>query len=285
MTTYAITGATGHLGRLVIEKLLERGVPGSDIVAVVRTPEKAADLADTGVVVRAGDYSAPATLPAALADVDVLLLVSGSEIGQRLPQHRAVVDAAKATGVGRIVYTSLPHADTSELSLAPEHKGTEEYIRASGIPFAFLRNGSYFENFLPQLENYLATGVIVGATNDAPVSGVSRADLAEAAAVVLTTSGHEGAVYELGGAPFTQSDLAAAITAVTGTPVVYQNVTVPELVAIYVENGLDEQTAGLIADFDAGTATGAWDIDGDDLARLLGREPTTLVDAIRAARA
>jgi len=283
MTTYAITGATGHLGWLVIEKLLSRGVPAGEIVAVVRAPEKAAALAEQGVIVRKGDYSAPETLPAALAGVDVLLLVSASEIGQRLPQHHAVVDAAKAAGVGRIVYTSLPHADTSQLSLAPEHKGTEEYIRASGIPYTFLRNGSYFENFLPQLDQYLATGVIVGATDDAPVAGASRADLAEAAAVVLTTPGHEGAVYELGGAPFTQSDLAAAITEVTGTPVAYHNVTVPELVAIYTAAGMDEHTAAFIADFDAGTATGDWNITGDDLAHLLGRPPITLTDAIRAA--
>jgi len=284
MTTYAITGATGHLGRLAVQKLLDRGIPASDIVAVVRTPEKAAELTEKGVTVREGDYSRPDTLTTALERVDVLLLVSSSEVGQRLPQHRAVVDAATAAGVGRIAYTSIIRADTSDLSLAPEHKATEEYITASGIAYTFLRNGSYFENFLSNLDRYLATGEIVGAAGDGLTAGASRADFAEAAAVVLTTPGHESAVYELGGAPFTQSDLAAAITEATSTPVVYRNVTVAELIDIYQQSGIDAGTAAFFAGFDEGTAAGGWNTDSDALARLLGREPTPLIDAIRAAR-
>ncbi|NHC16548.1 NAD(P)H-binding protein, partial [Motilibacter deserti] len=185
MTTYAVTAATGHLGRLAVAELLRRGVPASDVVAVARNPEKAADLAEQGVTVREGDYSQPETLATALAGVDRLLFISGSEAGQRVPQHLAVVEAAKAAGVGRVAYTSILKADTAANPLAPEHKATEEALRASGVPFTLLRNGWYLENYTAQLGQYLERGEILGAAGTGRVAGAARADYAAAAVEAL----------------------------------------------------------------------------------------------------
>ena len=201
MTTYAVTGATGPFGHHVVENLLDRGITPRDVVAIVRTPAKAADLAARGVDVRVGDYSRPESLPAALAGVDTLLLVSGSEVGQRVGQHAAVIDAAKAASVGRILYTSILRADTSEIALATEHKATEELIVASGLPYAFLRNSWYLENYTDRLAEYLGRGVIADATGDGRVAAATRADFAEAAASAVLDDSAVNAVYELGGTP------------------------------------------------------------------------------------
>jgi NAD(P)H dehydrogenase (quinone) len=283
MTTYAVTGATGHLGALALEALLGQGVAAADLVAVARTPSKAADFAARGVTVRAGDYSKPETLPAALAGVDVLLLVSGSEVGQRIAQHTALIEAAKTAGVGRVVYTSITRADTSQIVLAPEHKATEELLRESGLAFTILRNDWYIENYTRQIADYLARGAIVGAAGDGRISAATRADYAAAAAVVMTEDGHAGATYELAGTPFTLKELAATITEISGSGVVYQDVTVPELVDILKGAGLDEGTAGFVAALDEATARGDLDTNSDDLTRLIGRPTTSLADAIRAA--
>ncbi|WP_454856413.1 NAD(P)H-binding protein [Promicromonospora soli] len=185
MTTYAVTGASGPFGHIVVEELLSRGVPASDVVAIVRTPSKVADLAERGVQVREGDYSRPETLPAALAGVQHLLLVSGSEIGQRVAQHTAVIDAAKAAGVERIAYTSILKAGNTSNPLAGEHEATEAALRASGVPATLLRNGWYFENYTSQLGQYLERGEILGATAGEKVSAAARADYAAAAAAAL----------------------------------------------------------------------------------------------------
>ncbi|MBW0105297.1 NAD(P)H-binding protein [Pseudonocardia sp. KRD291] len=283
MTTYAVTGATGALGALVVGELLGRGVPAADVVAVVRTPSKAEDLAARGVTVRRGDYSAPETLPAALAGVDVLLLVSGNEVGRRVPQHEAVIEAAVDAGVGRIVYTSVLRADTTELALAPEHKATEELLRRSGVLFTVLRNGWYTENYTERIPEYLARGAIVGAAGGGRVAAATRADYAAAAAEVLLGDGHAGAVYELGGTPFTFTELAAQITRASGTEVGYTDVGVAELVGILQGAGLDEPTAGFVAALDEAIARGDLDADPADLVRLLGRPSTPLADAVRAS--
>ncbi len=284
MTAYAVTAATGHLGRLVVDKLIERGAHPGDIVAIARTPEKAADLAGRGVVVREGDYGSPETLPAALEGVDRLLLISGTDMGQRVAQHTGVIEAAKAAGVERITYTSILHGEGSPINLANEHIGTEAALRDSGVAYTVLRNGSYIENYTDQLGQYLASGVILGATNDARIAGATRADFAEAAAVVLVTDGHDNAVYELGGQPtFDHSDIAAAVTEVTGTLVVYNNLTVDELASTLAGFGLDPAIAGFVAEIDRGVAAGGWDTDSRDLERLLGRPTTSLIDAVRAA--
>jgi NAD(P)H dehydrogenase (quinone) len=285
MTRYAITAATGQLGRLVISDLLESGVPASDIVAIARDPRKASDLAERGVTVAAGDYSDPADWPAALAGVEVLLLISGSEVGQRIAQHGTVIEAAKAAGVRRIVYTSAPRADTTELVLAPEHKATEELVRACGLDYTILRNGWYTENYTAQLPQYLERGAIVGAAGDGRVSAAARADYAAAAAAALTGAGHEQAIYELGGAPaFTLSELAAAITEVTGVPVSYQDLTLAEFTASLIASGLDEGTAGFVAALEEATARGDLHTDSQDLTRLIGRPSTPLAEVIVRAR-
>ncbi|MEU0477640.1 SDR family oxidoreductase [Streptosporangium sp. NPDC006013] len=283
MTTYAITGATGPLGRLVIDALLAGGVAAADIVAIARTPSKAADLAARGVVVREGDYSRPETLPAALRDVTNLLLISGNEVGRRVPQHTAVIEAARAAGVARIAYTSILRADSTELSLAAEHKATEIALRESGVPFTLLRNGWYTENYTGQLGQYLERGEILGAAGDGRIAAATRADYAAAAAAALTGEGHDNAVYELGGTPFTLTELATTITEVTGTKVVYRDVTVPELAGVLQSAGLDEGTAHFVAGLDEAIAHGDLDAPDDDLIRLIGRPGTPPADAVRAA--
>ena len=211
--TIGITGATGHLGRLVVDELKTK-LPASDLVALVRTPAKAASL---GITARAADYDRPETLGTALADVDTLLLISGSEVGKRATQHRNVIQAAKAAGVKRIVYTSLLHADRSPLSLAPEHDATEKELQASGIPFTLLRNGWYTENYTGSIGGALAGGAFIGSAGEGKISSASRADFAAAAAAVLTGEGHVGKTYELGGdEAWTLSDLAAELSRQTG---------------------------------------------------------------------
>ena len=284
MTTYAVTGASGHLGRLVIDNLLARGVAPTAVVAIARSPEKIADLAERGVQVREGDYDRPETLDAALAGVEKLLLVSGSEVGRRVTQHTNVVEAAERAGVTRILYTSVLRATTSGLVLAPEHKATEEVIRASGLPYTMLRNGWYTENYTDQLASYLAHGVVLHAAGEGRVAAATRADLAEASAVAMTDDAEGNQVYELGGPSFTMGDLADAVTEVTGATVVSKAVTGEELVGALTGSGLDDGLAGFLAAADANIADGDLDTDSDDLARLLGRPATTLVEAVRAAR-
>ena len=284
MTVYGVTAATGHLGRLIVTQLLDAGVPATGIVAIVRSPEKAADLAAQGVLVRRGDYSEPDSLGSAFAGIDVLMFVSGSEVGQRIAQHGAVVEAAKAAGVSRIIYTSVLRADTTRLVLAPEHKATEELLRASGLNYTILRNGWYLENYTRQLDDYLQRGVIVGATGDGPIAGAARADYAAAAVATMINSGHDNTVYELGGTRFALTDLARTITDVTGTKVAHQDVTPAELIEILQQAGLDAGTAGFVAALDEGIARGDIDTDSDALATLVGRPLISLETTVRAAQ-
>ncbi len=285
MTTYAVTGATGELGALVIDALLEREIEAAAIVAVVRNTAKAAGLQERGVTVREGDYDKPETLASALAGVDTLMFISGSEVGQRVRQHGNVLEAAKAAGVKRIAYTSVLRADTSDLALAPEHKATEALIRESGIPFTLLRNGWYIENYTGQLGQYLQAGAVIGAAGDARIAAATRADIAEAAAVVLTGEGHENAVYELGGTPFTMVEFASAISEVTGRSIGYRNVTLDEYQQGLLAAGLDGGMAGFLTALEANTAVGDLDTESEDLAKLIGRPSTPLAEAVRAAHA
>lgn len=285
MTVYAVTGASGQLGQLVVDGLLAAGVPAADIVAVVRTPANVADQAARGVQVREGDYDQPDSLPAALAGVDVLMFVSASEAGRRVPQHTAVVAAAQQAGVARIVYTSILRADTSQIALAAEHKATEELLIGSGIPYTSLRNSWYIENYTAQLPGFLARGEIVGAADEGRVSAATRADYAAAAVAVLTSPGHENAVYELGGPSFTLAELARTITEVTGVDVAYRNVTVPELVSGLESAGLPTATATFVASLDEATARGDLETSDAQLVALIGRPATPLAEAILAAKA
>jgi NAD(P)H dehydrogenase (quinone) len=277
-----VTGATGHLGRLIVESLLRRGVPADQIVALGRDVTKAADLGERGVVVRQADYSDVNSLRAAFTGADKLMFVSGSEAGRRVPQHRNVVAAAKEAGVGLIVYTSIAKAGTSSLQLASEHRATEQEIIASGVPYVFLRNSWYLENYASQLPTYVEHG-IVGAAGEGKVSAATRADFAEAAAAVLTTEGHANRVYELGGAPFSMAELAAEVSRQTGSQVTYTDLPVDRYTEMLVRAGVPEPVAAVIADGDRGVAPGELQVEGNDLEKLIGRPPTTLADAMRAA--
>lgn len=283
MPTYAITGASGHLGRLAVEELLTRGVPAGDVVAVVRTPSKATDLAARGVQVREGDYSRPETLTAALTGVDRLLLVSSSEPGQRVAQHTNVIQAAAAAEVSRVAYTSMLNADASTNPLVGEHQDTEQALRAAGVPFTLLRPGWYIENYTEQLGQYLQRGEIVGAAGSGQISAATRQDYAAAAAASLLDDQDGNRTYELGGPAFDLTQLAQVISEVTGTPVTYRDLSVEEYVASLQQTGLDEATAGFVAALDTSIAHGDLHTNSQDLAELLGRPTTSLTDAVRAA--
>ncbi len=283
--TIAVTGATGQLGRLVLEELLSSQEPDS-LVAVVRDAAKAEALAARGVQVRAADYSDAAALDAALTGVDKLLLVSGSEVGSRVAQHANVINAAEAAGVDFIAYTSVLAADTTALILAPEHKATEELIRASGLDNTILRNGWYTENYAQTVATARQTGAVVAAAGDGRVASATRADYAAAAAVVLTSAGHEGRTYELSGDhAWDFKELATAITEIAGREVVYQPVSAPELVQVLTTAGLDEGTAGFLAALDADTEAGLLASVTGELSTLIGRPTTPLLQALESATA
>jgi NAD(P)H dehydrogenase (quinone) len=279
--TIAITGATGQLGRLVIDKLKAK-VPASEIIALVRTPAKAADL---GVAAREADYTRPETLDQALAGVDTLLLISSNEVGQRAVQHRNVIEAAKRAGVRRIVYTSLLRADTTPLtSLADEHRATEADLKALGIPFTILRNGWYTENYTQSVGGAVAGGAFIGSAGDGRISSAARADYAEAAVAVLTGEGHAGRTYELAGDDaYTLADLAAEISRQTGKGIPYRNLPEADYAKTLVGFGLPEGMAHHIASYDIGTAQGALFEDGRQLSRLIGRPTTPLSAAVAEA--
>lgn len=283
--TIVVTGATGHLGKSIVEHLVARGVAPADIVAGGRSTEKLQTLADSGVRTAVIDYTRPDTLTEALTDADTLILVSGSEVGQRVEQHRNAIDAAVAAGVKHLVYTSAPKADTSELVLAPEHKATEELIRASGIPATILRNGWYTENYVGALQQADATGVLLTSAGDGLVSSASRTDYAEAAAVVVAEDGHAGSVYELSGdVAWNQQQLADTFAEILGKPVELKSVSSEEHLAILKDAGLDEGTAGFVVALDANTRDGLLGATSGDLGRLIGHPTTPLIDGLRAAR-
>lgn len=283
--TIAVTGASGPFGRHAIEVLLRRGIPADQIVAIVRDPAKVGDLRERGVTVRRGDYSDPASLRAALAGVDRLLFVSGSEVGQRIAQHRAVADAAREAGISLVAYTSSPKADTSDMVLAEEHRATEGALIASGVPYVFLRNGWYVENYTRQLPVILEHGLI-GAAGDGRISAAARGDLAEAAAVVVASSdGHQNRVYELGGPSFTLAGLAAEIGRQSGRDVGYTDLSEDAYAKALADAGVPAEAAAVYADSDRAAAKGALYIEGDDLERLLGRPATPWPEVIRAALA
>ncbi|MEY9953053.1 SDR family oxidoreductase [Leifsonia sp. EB34] len=284
--TIVVTGATGHLGRLTVDALLDRGVPAADIRALGRSAERLAPLAARGVQTAVIDFEKPETLDAAFAGADALLLVSGSEVGQRIPQHRNAIDAAVRAGVGRLVYTSAPHADDTDLVLAPEHAETERLLAASGLPVTVLRNNWYTENYVGQVDIAAATGELVGSAATGRVASASRKDYAEAAAVVLTTDGHDGAVYELAGdVAWTFDDLAAAIGELVGRPVAYRSVTPEEHGAALREAGLDEGTAGFVVALDGNIRDGALADATGTLSELIGRPTTPLAAGLAESRA
>jgi NAD(P)H dehydrogenase (quinone) len=284
VTSFVINGATGNLGRLVIESLLERGVPADQIVATGREVNRLKDLADRGIEVRVADYDDPATLRDAFTGADRLLFVSSSEVGRRIPQHRNVVDAAKEAGVGLVAYTSIAKADSSSIQLAAEHRETERMLAESGVPHVLLRNSWYLENYTAQLPVYAEHGTVLGSAGDGRVSAALRADYAAAAAAVLLAEDQAGQVHELGGdEAFTLPELADAVADATGRPVVYRDLPEEEYAAALVAAGLPEGYARALAQSDTGIGRGDLEVTTGDLGRLIGRPATTARQAVRAA--
>ncbi|MER9895822.1 SDR family oxidoreductase [Mesorhizobium sp. M0119] len=280
---YAITGATGQLGRLVIEALVKT-IPADRIVAAVRNPAKASDLAERGVIVREADYSRPDTLAPAFAGVDKLLLISSTEVSGRLPKHRAVIKAAQRAGVSLIAYTSMLLADISPARLAVEHRQTEEVIAASGLPAVILRNGWYAENHLLALPAALQHGAFVGAAKDARFSSAARRDYAEAAAVVLTADDQAGKTYELAAdQALTLAELAAEVSRQSGKAIAYNDLSQAAYQDVLTGAGLPADLAALLADADAAASRGALFDDGGTLGRLIGRPTTSMQSLVAAA--
>jgi NAD(P)H dehydrogenase (quinone) len=278
-----VTGATGKLGRHVIAGLLEK-VQAAEIVAAVRNPQKAEDLSHLGVQVREADYSKPETVRSAFAGADRVLLISGNEVNGRVPQHQAVIEAAKSAGAALLAYTSILRAETSTLMLATEHKATEENIRTSGLPFVFLRDGWYLENQTEQLGPALQNGAILGAAGEGQFASASRADYAAAAVAVLTGSGHENKIYELAGdTSYTLSELATEVSRQSGKPVAYHNLPPEDYKNTLVSFGLPAALAEVLVDAELGAARGELDSSSKNLCLLIGRPTTTLAEAVTAA--
>lgn len=271
-----ITGATGQLGRLVVEKLKER-TNADHLIALVRTPEKAADM---NILSRVFDYSKPETLAESLKGIDYLLLISSNEVGQRKRQHENVIEAAQKAGVKWIVYTSLLHADTSTLNLAAEHVATEQALVKSGIPFTLLRNGWYTENYMSAATGAAKAGTLIGSAGSGKISSAARADYAEAAAIVLTTPNNEGKTYELSGdESYTLTDLAAEISHQTGKTILYNNLPEHEYAAALTGSGLPAPFAEALASWDFSASKGDLYDESHTLSRLIGH-PTTPLSAV-----
>ncbi|MFE3181546.1 SDR family oxidoreductase [Streptomyces violascens] len=278
-----VTGATGALGRLVVDELLAR-VPASEIAAVVRNKDKAADLAARGVELRTADYSEPTTLAGAFRAGDRVLLISGSEIGRRVPQHTAVIEAAKAAGVAQLAYTGILGGPDADLALADEHKATEQLILDSGLPYTFLRNGWYTENYTANLAPVLEHGAVVSNAGEGRVASAARADYAAAAAAVLTGEGHLGKAYELSGdVAWSLAEYAAEVAAASGKPVAYTSVTPEAHLAILTGAGVPAGFAEILVDVDHAIERGRLAGTSGDLTRLIGRPTTPLAATVRAA--
>lgn len=278
-----VTGATGQLGRLVVQQLLATQDPRS-IVAAVRDPAKAADLAALGVQVRRADYNEPATLDSAFAGADKLLLISSSEVGQRAAQHGHAVEAAQRAQVGLLAYTSILHAPTSPLALANEHLATEACLRDAGLPTVILRNGWYTENYLQGVPTALALGTWYGCAGTGRIASAARQDYAEAAAAVLTQPGHAGKVYELAGDDaYTLADFALALSRISGKTIAYADLSESVYRDALVKAGLPPGLADMLANSEAGAAQDGLFGAQPELSRLIGRPTTPWAEQLRRA--
>jgi NAD(P)H dehydrogenase (quinone) len=277
-----VTGATGQLGQLVVGKLKEK-ISAENIVALVRTPEKAAGL---GVEARAFDYNHPESLVASLKGINKLLLISGNEIGKRATQHTAVIEAAKQAGVKNMVYTSLLHADKSSLMLAVEHLATEKALIASGITYTILRNGWYTENYAGSAKGAIGAGAFIGCAGNGKIASAARIDYAEAAAAVLASKGHENKIYELAGDDaYTLNDFAAELSRLSGKTIPYNNLPEEQYAGILKSFGLPDGLAQMLADSDAGASKGGLFDDSKQLSALIGRSTTPLANVLANALA
>jgi NAD(P)H dehydrogenase (quinone) len=279
-----VTGASGHLGRLTVQALLDRGVAPGEVVAAARTPERLDDLAARGVEVRRADYNDPQSLKTAFSGAERVLLISSSSVGARIEEHRNVVEAAQEAAVDVLAYTSIPKADTTTMLIAADHRATEQLVRESGLPYVFLRNSWYLENYTDQLATTLAHKALMGSAGSGRVSAATRADYAAAAAAVLVEDGPLNHAYELGGdTAFTLTEYAETLSELTGEQIAYVDQPPAEYQAFLESVGVPEAMARVLADSDAGLARGDLLVETGDLARLIGRPTTSLPEAVRAA--
>ncbi|MFJ9900879.1 SDR family oxidoreductase [Streptomyces sp. NPDC091280] len=276
-----VTGATGHLGTFVIEGLLEK-IPADQITAVVRNAERAAGFGARGVKIVVADYSIPETFENVFSPGDKVLLISGSEVGgDRVGQHKVVIDAAKAAGVALLAYTST--LGSLKAALADDHRGTEEVLRASGLQYVLLRNGYYHENYTENLGPVLEHNAVVNAAGEGRVSSASRADYAAAAVAVLTGEGHENKTYELGGDDaWSLAEYAAELSRQTGKDIANSTVPVEALIGILSGAGLPEPAAAIFAGVDASIEKGELVVTTGDLTRLIGRPTSPIAESIAA---
>ncbi|MFD9025406.1 SDR family oxidoreductase [Streptomyces parvulus] len=276
-----VTGATGHLGRLVVRQLLEK-VPADQVTAVVRHRDRAADLAGQGVRLAVADYNAPETFDGLFAAGDRVLLISGNEFDKgRVQQHTVVIDAAKRAGVALLAYTSAP--SSLKATLADDHRATEEVLVGSGVPYTLLRNGWYHENYTERLAPVLEHGAVVQAAGEGRISSASRADYAAAAVAVLTGEGHENKAYELGGdEAWGFAEYAAELSRQTGREIVYTPVSAEAYTGILTGAGLPAPLAAILAGVEASIEKGELIVTTGDLSRLTGRPATPLAEAVAA---
>ena len=279
-----VTGASGQLGRLVVDQLLAT-VPAGQVAATVRTREAAAALAGRGVQARIADYDQPDSLDAALAGIGRVLLISSNDLGRRLAQHRNVIEAARRAGVGLLAYTSVLHADTSPLGLAGEHRDTEALLQDSGVPFVLLRNGWYTENYTASIPAALAHQALIGSAGEGRVASAARMDYAAAAVAVLTAAQDmAGRTLELAGdEAYSLPELAAEIARQSGRSVGYTNLPEADYKAALVGAGLPEALASLLADSDTGASKGALFDDSRQLGALIGRPTTPMAATVALA--
>jgi NAD(P)H dehydrogenase (quinone) len=279
-----VTGATGQLGRLAVEALLRRGADASKIIATGRDITRLKDLAERGVVTRRADFADPDSLTAAFEGADKLLLISTTTVEERVANHVRAIDAAQNAGVSLVAYTSMSCADSATTILATTHRATEEYLRAQRVPSVILRNSWYLENYTVQLPSVLLHGAFVGSAGEGRVSAATRADYADAAAVVLTTEDHTGAIYELGGdEAFTLTEFARVVAAAAGEPIVYTDLPAEKFAEALTSAGVPADLAHVLADADLGLRRGELFTDSGDLSRLIGRPTTSLADAVADA--
>ena len=282
MTTIALTGSTGQLGRLALPAL-QRRLPDATIIALARDPSRAADL---GVQVRQADYTRPDTLGPALAGVDLLILISSGDFNDRAAQHRNVIDAAGQAGVGRILYTSILKGDASPLLIAQDHIATEAALKASGIAHSILRNGWYTENYTGALGAALAHGAMIGSAGDGRLSIATRADFAEAIAAVAADPGDGNRTYELAGdEAHSLAQIAAEVARQSGKAIVYNDLPAEAYADALRGFGLPEAIARVIADADVQASNGALRDDSRTLSTLIGRPTTPLSTAVADALA
>jgi NAD(P)H dehydrogenase (quinone) len=281
-----VTGATGHLGKAVISSLLAKGIPASNIAALVRDEKKAADLKEKGIQIKIGNYQDFGSLKNALQDVDKLLLVSSSDMDDRLGQHKNVINAAKETGVSHIVYTSIDIKDFKQSTIplvSQIHADTADYLKQMAIPYTLMDNTLYAD-LIPMFagENVLEDGIFFPA-GAGKTPFLPRTEMAEAAAIVLTTAGHENKEYAIAAeTAYSFEEIAGLLSDITGKPVNYHKPDADAYIAQLVKAGVPKDNAAFFAGFGKAIGNGEFDTHRSDLKQLLGRSPVSLEDFLRS---